>query len=298
MSTYSHLWIHASQIRSNRTCNIDAHITLGIMNKIQTYLARSHLSRVLERPCETLVPRSGDRGARVNCFSVFIDRADGEPYLLARTLDGDKLKCLEWNGSKYDIEREVDLRDVNGSAVTVTHFYGLSEVRYSGVLDLAIGRTFFGPYIKIHAVRTLSSIDQYFFNKKKLVTKQRIDLLKFLVAMHLDGKEEIHPISLMTGLYSIKWVMHPDRESQRRKLDFYLKSLVHTGELSAIDSGYKLTGHALRAIEDYEEQERKHTENVKIQRRVMWLTLAIALLTGAQADLYRFPTLVDFSSAQ
>lgn len=266
------------------------------MNKIETYFARSHLSRVLSRPCETRISRSGERGARVNCFSAFIDKDNGEPYLLATELQGNYLTCLEWDGSTYATEKKVNLSKINPNHLTVTHFYGLSEVRYAGVLDLAISRTFFGPYIKIHAIRTLSSIDQYFFNKKKLVTKQRIDLLRFLVAMHLDSKEEIHPISLMTGLYSVKWIMRPDRDSQRHKLEFYLRSLVDTGELTKSQNVYKLTGHALRAIEEYEEQERKHTESVKIQRRVMWLTFAIALLTGAQANLYRLPTLIDFTS--
>ena len=99
----------------------------------------------------------------------------------------------------------------------------------------------------------------------------------------------------MTPLYTDKWVFHPDQDSERRKLKFYLESLVDTGELKIVNYKYVLTGHAVRAIEEYEEQERKHTENVKIQRRMFWLTLAIALLTLVQAGLVKLPPFIDLT---
>lgn len=54
--------------------------------------------------------------------------------------------------------------------------------------------------------------------------------------------------------------------------------------------------YAVRMIEEYEEQERKHTENVKMQGRMFWLTLTIALLTLVQAGLVKLPPLFDFTS--
>jgi hypothetical protein len=88
------------------------------------------------------------------------------------------------------------------------------------------------------------------------------------------------------------------REAQHQKVEFYLDSLVDTGELKKINYEYVLTGNALRAIEEYEEQERKHTESVKIQWRMFWLTLVIALLTFVQAGLVKMPALIDLSTAQ
>jgi len=210
-------------------------------------------------------------------------------------LSGPRLHGLEWTGERYAIKRSIELSDIDPRDVFVAHYYGLSDISYSGILDLAIGRIFFWPYIKIHTNRFFSRVDQYFFNKKKLITKQRIDLLRFLVDRHLEGSPIRDTIDLMTALYTIKWVLHPDRDSQRLKLRFYLRSLVDTGELRESDSGYEVTGNALRAIEEYEEQERKHTESVKIQRRIMWLTLAIAFLTAVQAELLKLPTIFNLS---
>ena len=206
------------------------------------------------------------------------------------------LSCLEWDGNSFNKPTELALNSIDPNDISITHFYGYREVQYSGILEFAIGRTLFIPYAKFHIVGIIENVDQYFFNKKKLITKQRIDLLRFLVRRRLEGSPVSSAIDLMTGLYSIKWVMHPDSDSQRERLDFYLESLVDTGELRRVNHEYELTGEALKAIEIYEEQERKHTENVKIQRRMFWLTLAIVLLTGAQAGLYRLPTLLDLSS--
>ena len=268
--------------------------TLCLMRALTTKLCRYFLPRVLARKCESTIPRSGEKGERVNCFTVSIDKA-GAPYLIALELYGDQLKCIEWNGQRYEIDTTVTLSTIDPSQFHITHYYGLSEVRYFGVVDFVIGRLTLWPYIKIPFVRTLSKFDQYLFNKKKLVTKQRVDLLRFLVSQALEGHDSFKEIDLMTQLYSIKWVLHPDQDSQRKKLKFYLESLVDTGELRKADHKYFLTGHALRAIEEYEEQERKHTENVKMQWRMFWLALTIVFLTLVQAGLVKLPPLIDFT---
>lgn len=251
-------------------------------------------TRALKCPCPQLIPRSGDAGAKVKCFSIYIDKG-GEPYILVKSLSAGVLSCMEWTGSRFDKQVDVPLLAIDSSDVSITHFYGYSEVQYKGIFNFALGRTFYLPYIQIHLVSAIETMDQYFFNKKKLLTKQRIDLLRFLVQRQLDGKPISSPIDLMTGLYSLKWLLHPDRDPQQNRLRFYLDSLVDTGELKHIDHKYQLTGEALKAIEVYEEQERKHTENVKVQRRMLWLTFAIVLLTSAQAGLFKLPTLVDWS---
>jgi hypothetical protein len=265
------------------------------MNTLQLRLANWFLPRTLRCPCPQLVPRSGAAGAKVNCFTIYVDKA-GDPYLIVRALTGGMLECHEWTGARFEKPVEVALADTSANDISITHFYGFGEVQYKGLVDFAFGRSFLLPYAKIHLVRAVEAVDQYFFNKKKLITKQRIDLLRFMVQRQMDGSPISSPTDLMTGLYSIKWVFHPDKDPQHKRLRFYLDSLVDTGELRLRDHKYELTGEALKAIEIYEEQERKHTENVKIQRRMLWLTAAIVLLTAAQAGLYKLPTLLDLSS--
>lgn len=265
------------------------------MRPFELRLANAFIAKALECPCPQLIPRSSAAGAKVKCFTIYIDKG-GEPYLLVRSLANGILSCFEWTGSRFEKPVDVALSAIESKDVSITHFYGYSEVQYSGVISFALGRTLFLPYAKIRLVRMIESTDQYFFNKKKFFTKQRIDLLRFLVQRQLEGKPVSSPIDLMTELYSVKWVRHPDKDSQKERIKFYLDSLVDTGELRRHDHRYELTGEALKAIDVYEEQERKHTENVKVQRRMFWLTLAIVFLTGAQANLFKLPTLLDMSA--
>ena len=58
---------------------------------------------------------------------------------------------------------------------------------------------------------------------------------------------------------------------------------------------YRLTGKALHTVEMYEEQERRHAEGVKVQWKMVWLTLAILALTLVQAGLVKLPTILDLS---
>lgn len=112
------------------------------MRALEALLCRVFLSRALERACEPPIPRSGEDGKRVNCFSVSIDRF-GEPYFLVSALSGSRLHGLEWTGERYAIKRSIELSDIDPRGVFVAHYYGLSDISYSGILDLAIGRIFF-----------------------------------------------------------------------------------------------------------------------------------------------------------
>jgi hypothetical protein len=265
------------------------------MNRLSIDLCNRIFPSVLARACKSTIPRSGDEGAKVNCFVTSIDK-DGQPYLIVLGLFGSELECIEWDGSRYQIQRRVPLASFHLADFEITHYYGHSQITYAGVADFLLGRVTAWPYIKIHVVRWLYHIDQYLFNKKKLITKQRMDLLKFLVDRALDGKTEHQPLDLMTDLHTMKWYLHPQGEQQQQKLEFYLDSLVETGELKRINFKYVVSGQALRTIEEYEEQERKHTESVKMQWRMFWLTLAIAVLTFVQAGVVKLPALIDFTS--
>ncbi|MEO8389838.1 MAG: hypothetical protein ABI893_07925 [Polaromonas sp.] len=267
------------------------------MNPLELRLATKFLSMALERPCPELISRSSEAAAKVRCFAIYVDRKDGGPYLIVRSLSAGVLSCSEWTGTRFDRPMEAPLSGVASRDISITHFYGYNDVQYKGVFNFALGMTFKLPYLKIQVVRAIESTNQYFFNKKKLLTKQRIDLLRFMVQRQLNGQLSVSLVDLMTGLYSLKWIRHPDRDPQKKLLKFYLDSLVDIGELKYVEHRYQLTGEALKALEVYEEQERKHTENVKIQRGIFWLTAAIVLFTAAQAGLYKLPTLVDLSGA-
>lgn len=197
------------------------------------------------------------------------------------------------------MKRRVNLSALDAKSMSVTHYYGLSSVQYSGLIDLVVGRSIKFEYLKIHVYRAITWLDQYFFNKKKLVTKQRMDLVRFLWELKLQGQDEVDAFNLMGQLYSLKWILHPEGHDQKEKVEAFLESLSDTGELEARQNGkYRITGFTLKAIEEHEEQERRHTDNVKIQRWALLLTLVIVVFTAIQAEIIKIPTIMDLSTSQ
>lgn len=264
------------------------------MGRINYLLSKRILCGVLPKACKSSIPRSGDEGARVNCFVTAIDRG-GAPYLVVQDIHGDDLLCVEWDGSGYRLPRQVALQDFCPGDFRITHYYGLDTLEFQGLLDFVVNQLFPWRYLLIHVHRRLDRVGQFFFNKKKFYTKQRMELLKFLVDRALDGQTQHNPIDLMTGLYSLRWFLHPQGIQQQQRVEFYLDSLVSSGELSRDSYNYVVTGLALRTLEAYEEQERKHTESVKMQWRMFWLALAVAAAAVVQAGLVKLPTLIDLT---
>ncbi|MCB2168872.1 MAG: hypothetical protein KQI78_14525 [Deltaproteobacteria bacterium] len=99
----------------------------------------------------------------------------------------------------------------------------------------------------------------------------------------------------MNKLYSMKWILHPRGEQEHNKLELYLKSLVDSGDLREINQEYVVTGKAITTIQNYEEEERLHVENVKLQRKMFWVTLILAFLALIQSGLLQLPTIIDWT---
>lgn len=242
-----------------------------------------------------MIPRMGGGAEHVNCFVLKIDQGDDAP-LVIKGLEGDDLKCLALQGGDYMLQRTVSLRDIRASQLRIKHFYGHADVEFGGLFEYLAGRLTAWPYVQIHAVRTFDVIARFLFNKRKLITKQRTELLGHMLKKHLEGQTQFDSLQLLTDLYSLRWVEHPDRDIAQHQMEYFLDAMAETGELRKVNLDYVVTGKALQAIELYEEQERRHVESVKTQRRMVWLTVVLALLAGVQAGLIKFDPLLDWST--
>jgi hypothetical protein len=253
------------------------------------------LPKLFKRKCGQRIPRSGEEGEKVNCYSVALD-SQNTPFLLLKNYEVNTLEGFKWNGRQYEEKYSINLLDIDNYDFRVFHYYGLDDVYYDSIYTLAFNYLTRLKYIKIILYRKFSSVDQYFFNKKKLITRKRMELLQFMVDIQLDSSQNtFDSLNLMTKLYSIKWVLHPSADSQRSKLEIYMDSLVASGELKREGMNYILTGKAIQTLENYEEEERRHVARVKLQRRLIWLTLILVFIGLVQSGIIKLPTLLNLS---
>ena len=266
------------------------------MKSISRTIKRHLLEIPLHRPSPDRVPRSGDAALAVDCYTTRVLRKLGDP-LIVEAATGDTIHCLEHDGDRFSIKRDFDFDDLLKEEFEFTHFHGLATTTYQGWLDLALGRIFRIPYIKAWFYFKRSDFAQGLYNRRKLVTKDRIDLLKTILNAQLNGTDRLSSLSVMSLIHSDRWYLHPNKKSEHHRVKFYLEALADTNDLRRIGIDYQITGKGIESIEVYEEQERKHSENISTQKKMFFLTIVIAALTVVQAGLIKLPALLNFTKA-
>jgi len=189
---------------------------------IKLLLYRWLLPIVLSHACESRIPRSGDKGEKVNCYVLAVDK-DSQPYFIANDINGDKLIGFTWDGESFCINATITLEELDSGELNITHFYGLSDITYTNIYDLAWNYITKLTYIRIQLYRYIDSTFQYFFNKRKLTTKRRMDLLRFMMDNQIDSEHKgIDLITLLSKIYTTRLFLHPSKDIQQEKLELYL----------------------------------------------------------------------------
>ena len=253
--------------------------------KVRQEILKLVLEYVTKRRCgEGWIPRSGRQGEEVNCYSVFLFKQE-EPFLIVETVSDNEIKGSQWDGKRFSIPRSISFTELREYQLKITHYYGLFTTKYSGLLDFILFGITKYEVLKCNIYKIFSKTSQFVFNKRRLATPDRIDLLRILIDHHFKSKgDTFSSIDIMTMIYSLKWILHPEADSQEHKLQLFLDSFVETGEIEKVDeTKYHVTGKAIVSLSKYEEEERRHLENIKLQRLIALLTFAIVLVGLVQA---------------
>lgn len=261
---------------------------------ISTSVKKLLLGIPLRKPSPDRIPRSGDAGEKINCYTTRVIRGEHD-VLIVQSAAGEICNCLEWGGESYSIASKIDYSELLKYRFEFTHYHGLCTTTYTGWLDLALGLIFRYPYAKAKLYLGYQKLAQSLYNRRKLVTKQRIDLLKVILAAQLEGHDRLTSLSVMSLIHTERWYLHPNHDYEHDRMQFHLDKLVETNDLAKHIIDYEITGQGVAAIELYEEQERKHGESISAQRRMFWLTIVIALSTLVQAGLVKLPPLLDLT---
>ena len=91
-------------------------------------------------------------------------------------------------------------------------------------------------------------------------------------------KDGIGALSLMTEYYTQRWIIHPDANIAKQKLEWHLESLVSSGDLQKdCDERYIVRGQPLNTIENYDENNRRHKYDVFLRWIIIFLTALLLL---------------------
>ncbi|MCW5657123.1 MAG: hypothetical protein KIT60_05435 [Burkholderiaceae bacterium] len=264
------------------------------MRNIDRLLLAHFMPLLLGRACPSTVHRSGTEGMRVNCFTTTLREGD-EPNFVLLAMRNTNVEALKYDGERYSIAATLPLDSIDPAKLLVTHFYGLDEIRYEGIWAIAPGLWTRWPYALIHLRRLRHFVAQRLFNRRTLEVRRRLDVLREVVDATMGGEESIDALDLMSAKYGHRWAGHPGWEAHQRLLERHLDLLVQSGELEKRGHNYAPTGLALKTLEDAEDQDRKHSANLRVQLLLAVLTLVSAVMAAAQAGLVKLPTLLDLT---
>ena len=225
---------------------------------------------ILNKQCDSKVPRSGKEGEEVNCFISYL-YTKNKPYMVILHAEENEITGKLWTTAGFKEEVSIPFKDIEKYQIRITHHYGLYDTKFIGLIDYALT-----GYTKIDSLKwtihkLLNETKQYVFNKKKLATFDRLEILRALIDLQFSGNaSKFLTMELMTHLYSSRWILHPDKDSQEYKLQVFVDSFVESGELDFDGScHYSVTGKAINTLSEYEEQERRHFENKRLQNRML-----------------------------
>lgn len=261
------------------------------MLSLDRYLLHRFLPRVLSCACPSTVPRSGEAGQQVDCFTTTVWQGDHRELVLLG-IRGRSIDCLRFDGEHCSIETVVSLEEIDPNELHVTHFLGLDEVRYVGVRPLAWGLISRWPYAGIHLGRARNAVAQWFFNRRSLKARH-LDVLREVVDATAEGAESVDAMDLMSRRYGYRWAGHPNWKAHHRLLGRHLEMLAESGDLVRRDHSYRPSGHALKTLDDRKKADGKHIVNLTVQLLIVALTLASAFFAAVQANLLRLPTFLD-----
>lgn len=220
------------------------------------------ISRLLTKACPREIPMGRPEANNNDCYSICLCNQKG------------KGKALVDNFNSQN-------------SFIVKHYYRNHQKEYKNIFWLYINYNLCLWKTTVRLKDFLEALLQWVFNRKNLVTKNRVELLKFVLndslsgdddQVHFDEKlKKFYPTTILNKLHTDKWILHPNRLRTKKELVLYLDSLVDTGELKKEGSQYSITSKALVTIEEAEKSDRRHSEIISTQRVIAALTAVLAI---------------------
>jgi hypothetical protein len=250
--------------------------------KLIAFIRRVAIRTALRKPAPGRIPRSMPRATTVDCYVVTLSGPDEEWSVLVEAMVHETVNGQWLNGDSYDGEVALLPEAEAAAKFQCTHFLGPYEFKYESPLKFVFHQWFRIPQIAVLRDR----VEQYQFNRRHLVRRDRIEILRYLYETRLENaSREVSSVSLATKLYTNRVFFHPDKNKMLNHCRMLLDSLVESGDLQLNGAAYSITSHALTTLSQHEEEDRRHRDMLSQQRGLKWITVALIAVGLLQAYL-------------
>ena len=250
-----------------------------MIGRVERFVVR----RLLRRTCPDVVPRSGEKGRRVKCYTIYLKTGPEDWLLLVDGINETGFVGRKWTGNQFDKPDVVSFSQTNGVSIEIERIIGLFSFTYSSAVQCALY-----DWSRVNRLPIISeALTQFFFSRRDLGLTHRIETLRLLVQASAEDEQfGVDEISLPSLLHGPRWILHPDKTRQQNYARLLLASFANSGEVTKTENGiYRITGKALTTLSTYETETRRHDQMLAQSRHMKWLTFALIVvgLIGALA---------------
>lgn len=247
------------------------------------------LSEALKIKKPQRIPRTGEEGAKVNCYSIYVTDADGS--YLAREIKGEHLHVLQWDEEKrtHDKEKLLKLTEINNWNVEINHYHGLVTHTYKSAIEfLLIDAT---GFYKVQSKLALwkYSIPKFIHSKRRLKRPSRKKALEAAIELVKDNHNlTFDSYRLLNAMYGSYTILHPLFPTLKQGTHLVLVSLAESGELQQVNSfDFRVNVKALLTMEHLREEQTKEERSRRQASLMLWLTVVLAFTSLFQSGLVK-----------
>ncbi|KUZ80136.1 hypothetical protein [Burkholderia ubonensis] len=249
---------------------------------------RKAIECVLERPSPDRIPLTGDeRLNQRDYFYAGLDGIDPEGDVLIAGLSSIGVLGRPWHDDRYqaNIVNVPFERAVTAKSTFVYYLRRYEFIEHDPFRFWLKVRTGYYKRLARQEDRRENR-----FNRRQLERKERMDVLQAIVRLAMDRDDrDIDPVMITTLLYERGWIRHPDGEEVLKRIRALVRVLAAEGLVEVVQTNtiYRMRPDAVRVLDQYLTEERRHVDSQSLQRKVMILggTAAVATVVQAVANV-------------
>lgn len=233
----------------------------------------------LRKPSPNRIPLSGKERLRQRDYYTVRIGADRIFYASSVSKDGltgfwyDEHDAMSWPAS-------IPNKLLRHEEIAIQHYFGELEISYNSAPRFFFATVCFQPWVMLARERTARAL----YNRKKLFRADRKAVLRFMIDETINNAEfRVDAWGVMAFLLGRRVVEHPDNDSIRNYYRLLLMSLADTGDLVNEGGVFRIAPRAFTTIAQIEESDRRHSDNVNLQGRLVWLTAFLFVVGLLQA---------------
>lgn len=214
-------------------------------------------------------------------YTAYLVDNDGIPRFLTRELKKEGVTGL-WSqdGKNFTDPCSIPNSAFSGYRIDVQQYYRGWQFSTEGYWPLIWHYLLGYAFIAVKLDRAI----QFFFNRRRLVRRDRMLLLKHVLANTIVNRSyHAYAAGILTDLYSARWIKRPDRLDLLAYYELLLESLKVSEDLKLMEHGYAISPKALNTISDYDQEERRHRDNGNVQKWLVALTVVLSAAAIVQA---------------